>query len=197
MKKKNTLAVWALLGILLVSLSGCSSALDEQNKTTIEVKKDGTIASVIVESFDKDYYQQEELQNMILQEAVNYNKNHASDSIAVEKVEVKKQQAVVVMQYAAAEDYMAYNHKPLFVGTVSGAIAAGYSLEGTLHEAADETKTITGTELSAMGDKQIVIVTEPLQVKVYAPITYLSEGAVLVNKKMASVSEEKMAYIVF
>ena len=48
-----------------------------------------------------------------------------------------------------------------------------------------------------MGDKQIVIVTEPLQVKVYAPITYLSEGAVLVNKKMASVSEEKMAYIVF
>ena len=47
-----------------IILTGCATQKDFTN-TTLEIHKDGTLEQYIAENFEKDYYDQAELQEMI------------------------------------------------------------------------------------------------------------------------------------
>ena len=56
-----------ILAVCTMILSGCSMKFSAE-ENAVYVNKDGEIVSAIVESFDKDYYDAEELQDMLEQE---------------------------------------------------------------------------------------------------------------------------------
>ena len=78
---------FCLLICMLSVLIGCGGSVPKES--TIAVDKKGKITDTIVEEFDKDFYDSEELQGEIESELAEYNKNYATDHITMKKFEVK------------------------------------------------------------------------------------------------------------
>ena len=76
-----------LLACGIFFLAGCGNSVPEGN--AISVDKKGTITSTITESFDKDFYDADELKEEIDSELADYNKTFAKDHISLKKFEVK------------------------------------------------------------------------------------------------------------
>ena len=174
-----------LIGMVITLLGGCS--LDnvnlEADVSTIIVHKDGKITSVMVEDFSQTYYDMTELEQMIRNEILDYNTTAGDGHIVLESVEKVDAYIKVTMTYLSYEDYVAYNNTDFFVGTIQEAQAAGYDLDVTLTLAADQTSTIGMNELLDMGEQHIIISSEPVHIRSYGKIAYISEGGELVNSK--------------
>lgn len=193
----------AAAGILLAGLflwgcgksnaGGDAAAAGNISATEITVQKDGSIIETITEEFTKDYYKEEELRNMVLSEVADFN-NSEEEAISVDKFEKKNGKIVIVMKYPSAEAYSEYNtnaydNKMLFFGTVAQAYDAGYSLDITLRNAKNEEETIGKEEILAMGDRHIVIASEPARVATFGRILYAGENITVTGKNKAGMHE--------
>ena len=105
-------------------LAACTGKEAEEG-TSVTVNKDGAVSSHIVSSFDKSYYDKDELQQRILQEVLSYNQTNGTEHVSVEKIEVKDNIAIVEMTYTEAADYAAFNGSVFFLGNGFGAQAEG------------------------------------------------------------------------
>ena len=99
--KKKTNALLVLL-LTMALTSGCGSETEESRA---ELQKDGSVKSVISESFDKPDYDINELQQMVLEESASYNRSVGDSAVSVEKVSEKDGTASVKMTYRSAADY--------------------------------------------------------------------------------------------
>lgn len=193
----------AAAGILLAGLflwgcgksnaGGDAAAAGNISATEITVQKDGSIIETITEEFTKDYYKEEELRNMVLSEVADFN-NSEEKAISVDKFEKKNGKIVIVMKYPSAEAYSEYNtnaydNKMLFFGTVAQAYDAGYSLDITLRNAKNEEETIGKEEILAMGDRHILIASEPSRVATFGRILYAGENITVTGKNKAGMHE--------
>lgn len=203
MKKGLNMSSRKKIGALLITgmmiLSACSSLGKDTEETRISLNKDGSIKSYITESFDKDYYLQEELQQMILSEAASYNRGTGQGSITVERVEVSEQVATVEMTYAAAEDYSAFNDVLFFMGSPMEAQAAGYDLNVVLSNVKDANDTIGEADILAMEGVTLLITDVPEQVEFFGKAVYADDHATLSENQKALLSAEgrDVAYILF
>lgn len=191
-------------GLLLASLFlwGCGEneaaegmAGQVSKLTAIEVMKDGSIVETITEDFDKDYYDEETLKNMVLGEIAEYNKTSGNAGISIEKFENKKEKLTVRMKYPSAEVYTSYNTDEynemfLFNGTVAQAYDAGQSFDITLKDIKGE-NTVGKDELLAMGDAKLLIATMPVHVKVPGKILYISENMTADGKSEADMQPDE------
>lgn len=193
----------AAAGILLAGLflwgcgksnaGGDAAAAENISATEITVQKDGSIIETITEEFTKDYYKEEGLRNMVLSEVADFN-NGAEEAISVDKFEKKNGKIVIVMKYPSAEVYSEYNtnaydNKMLFFGTVAQAYDAGYSLDITLRNAKNEEETIGKEEILGMGDRHILIASEPVRVATFGRILYAGENITVTGKNKAGMHE--------
>ena len=69
------------------AVCGLSGKIPEED--TISVDKKGRVTSTIVEDFDKEFYDAEELEGEIDAELAEYNQNFAADHIRKEAFEVE------------------------------------------------------------------------------------------------------------
>lgn len=180
-----------------LTLTACSMGEEESQ---VSVLKDGTVDSVIVEGFDKSYYDKDELQQMILEEVSTYNRNAGSGVISVEKVSVEDGEAKVRMTYACADDYAAFNDGIFFIGSVQEAQEAGYDLNKVLSSTTDNLATVGMSDMLAMKDVNILITDMKTQVVLNGKAAYIS-GNVTVDKKLKTVffdeTSEGLAYILY
>lgn len=204
----------ALAFMLALSLSGCGRNAETEayeSSNVAEIKKDGVITNTITDSFESEYYDKELLEEFTLREAAEYNHENGEDAISIKKLDVKKEEVTLTMEYRTAEDFERFNDYPFFCGTVEEAFAAGYDFANVwLAEAgadtkadADQKQAMLGAEqLREMGSRKILIVTLPederLTVKTSGKILYMS-GAEYEKKNLAAIdgSLETTAYIVF
>lgn len=105
----------------------------------------------------------------------------------------------VVMQYADASAYSAFNKLALFVGTVKDAFNAGYDLNVTLSSLKGDGEQIGKEDLLKMGEKHIAVVREAVNVRVWDKVRYGSEDVeATANAKTVSVTDADMlTYILF
>ncbi len=188
-----------LLTVGMMLLTACGSFGNGTDETRIYLNKDGSIHSYITESFDKEYYLQEELQQMILSEAASYNRHTGESRITVEKVEVAEQVATVEMTYAAAEDYSAFNDGIFFVGSPAGAAEAGHDLNVVLSNVQNPNETIGEADILAMEDMTLLITDVPERVEFFGKAVYADDHAVLSeNQKALLPAEDRgISYILF
>lgn len=191
--------IGALLITGMMTLSACGSFGDSTEENKISLNKDGSIKSYITESFEKDYYLQEELQQMILSEAASYNRSAGESRITVEKVLVEEQIATVEMTYAAAEDYSAFNDVLFFMGSPADAKEAGYDLNVVLSSVKDTNETIAEADILAMDGVTLLITDVPEMVEFFGKAVYTDDHAVLAENQKALMSAEDRGavYVLF
>ena len=187
---------FVLLACMISALAGCGSVPKE---STLAIDKKGKITDTVVESFDKDFYDSEELQKEIESELAEYNKNFAADHITMKKFEVKDGTATLQLVFDGSEYYEDYTENTLFTGTLPEAEAEGYELSGELLDA-DGAKTDRASLEDADEAKVLVLETdEAMQVKVPGKILAVSAGGnvSVTGKKQAAVTDGGLSFIIY
>ncbi|MEG1847871.1 MAG: hypothetical protein RRX92_08160 [Lachnospiraceae bacterium] len=197
--------VTAILG-MTVLLGGCGKS-DTVDATTITVHKNGSVDSVILEEFEKDYYDEEELNTMVTETIATYNRENGDKKIKLQDVSVNNGIASSIMTYQDAIDYASFNEEIFFSGTVAEAYDEGFDFDVQLTKATTKSpsedtgtpETITKNDILTMGSMHIVIAEAPVHIRTYKNITYISENVSMVNEKEVIITSngEQPAYILF
>lgn len=184
MKKVKVLGLAVLLMGLL---SGCEKFTPQE--TAISVNKKGEIVSFVKESFDKDYYDADELEASIDQAILNYNDSHGTENVEKEKFEVKNKSAELTMKFTSGEDYAEFNDVTLYSGDVVGAYHAGYDFSGGFQsvEKGQVTGSATGADILSSYNYGILVLDEEIDVQVPGNIVYASDNVEVTGKKTAKV----------
>lgn len=193
--KKLKAIVPVLLCILLVA--GCSKNSYDADTNTVFALDDGSIVSVLVEDFDKSYYDEDELKSMIDENISSYN-GQDNKLIEEESFKVTDNQVKLVMKYQSADDYASFNAVTFFVGSVADAITAGYEFDMEF-TSTDDDSAVTSEAVKSLTDYQVVIFEEPIKVQTSESIAYFSENLSLEGNKTVSLSEDSvgLAYALF
>ncbi len=189
---------------LIMLLSGCGQAKVPKDLIVpaISVAGDGGVTAYIVENFDKDYYDLEELKTMVEEEIAKFNESHkdaeGEDAVVIASLTeysssdialiqgtgnlsiVEPAKVVLALEFRDIACYMDYTGMELFYGTVAQAQKAGYDLDVELTSVKDGT-TITKMDIYELGGSRILIVQD--DVRIYGPrkAQYVTSG-VAVNE---------------
>ena len=118
MKKKKTAAAALSALALMTALSGCGSKF-KPDTSSIYVKKDGTVVSADIESFEGSNYSEEELTTYVEDAVKLYNSEHGAESAAyeekdmelpveVDSLKVEDGTATLYLNYETCSDYMEF-----------------------------------------------------------------------------------------
>lgn len=188
------------VGVLLVLtaavLGGCGKEFSADTDT-VYVQKKGTIKGANVAAFDKEYYDEAELEGFINDTVDTYVAKAGEGTVAVTSFAVEDGTAHVYLDYAGAEDYAQFNGIDFYAGTVLEAKADGYDIPDAFTAVTDKETTWDAE------DNKIVIVGQQTQVRVDGTILFVSSNANAVDKNAADVTydildeEAQPAYIVY
>lgn len=206
-----------LVVLVLGMISGCATKYPETD--TVYIQKNGTVQEATVESFDKEYYKEEELKEFITAEIEEYEGTYEKGSVKLKDFLVEEGMAKLMMNYDGYQSYMDFNGRELFAGTIVQAIAAGYSFSGDFLEVKDGqtvggsvsdtegtegsqtvTEAVDGSAVTAEDDCKVVVINEDTDVVVKGTIRYVSAGSVTVkDKNTVSVKtvNDGVSYIVY
>jgi len=177
--------IWMLLGAALVFLVGCNS-IEDAKSSTIYVNPKGKVTSVIVEDFQKEYYDEKELKESINTAIDSYNQQHNSKAVTLKKLTIKKETAKAVLTYDSCDDYCAFNDTILFSGTVAEAQKAGYDFK-TNFITASQKEASSDDIINQHSDAKVIITNEPVCVQTKNAILYVSKNVLVKGGKLAQV----------
>jgi len=191
------LRLWLCMAILLYCLTGCGdkAAGMVYDTTTLIVNDEGTITEVVVEAFDKDYYDASELESYAKKEVQDYNYKKVSTRITLESVEVEEGTAKVSMSYKTDDDYREFNEEELFVGTIKEAMEEGYAFDQNFLVYGKE-ETISVGKLTDHSTYGIVITKMATDVVLPNKIAYISDNVTTTGNKTATTNGEE-CYIIY
>ena len=194
--KSYIFLVAAFLGLLLCA--GCSRSEEDRNETTVIIDNKGGITHRIVESFDKDYYSEDELRDDINRELEDYCRGKDEKSAKLNSLEIREGVATAEIKFAGYEDYAAFNDVDLFYGTIREAMAKEYPTDVTLKGRGDDEETIGKYEFESMGDSMLVVVSEPVVVELPKKIAYTTANMDIIDDDKARMASDSvgLGYIV-
>ncbi len=127
MNKKKIILTFVITLISVVAIGGGIAAfiltrdnevikLDAEDITanTLVVNDEGTIQSALVETFNKDYYDLDELEEFVKDDLDSFNDKNDT-KIAFVEAKVNEDKVVIVFDYKDIEEYSAYNEVKAFV----------------------------------------------------------------------------------
>lgn len=193
---------WKLYACLVIStlaLTGCfNSELDlkaeQLEKNTLSIKRSGEVYSGIVETFDKSYYNKEELEQYLNDVIENYNSLNGEDMVSMDSFSVADKNAKVVFKYKSMEDYKALNEVEAEYFTVEEATEKGI-FPGKLKSIKDDTDVAKKT-VEENSDYHVLVLNEEYDVKLSGKIHYYVNCTVY-NNKSVHTSPEKTSIIVY
>ena len=192
-------AAGLLLAAGMIFLTACAEGGGEE-ESSVTILKDGKLKSLIVESFDKSYYDQDELQQKILREAADYNNEAGEGTVSVEKVAAQDGVVRVEMTYADASSYASFNDGIFFRGSAGEAQDAGYDLNRVLSSAKDLKETVGMSDILAMTEMRLLITDRKEPVTLSGKAAYISDNVTMDKKLKTAFFEEEsgeLAYILF
>ena len=189
--------VLLLLAAVLL-LAGCGGNNGTEDITNLEFRKNGEVVHTIVEDFSASYYSLDELMDDVQAQVDAYNEKAGSKRITIGSAEVKEGVITMTMTFKDASDYSSFYRQALFCGTVKDAFSAGYDLNVTLKSAKEDGTSVGRQDILEMGDRHIIVLREPVTVKPYADILYVSESVeVTGNREAAATDSQALSYIIF
>ena len=209
---KKGVVVWAIAAasMLMAGCSGLGGSLDfAPDTSSIYVRKDGTLESALVETFEnKEYYSQESLQSFASELVEEYNQNAGSKGQETLPVQLKSCQleggsAKLIFQYASAEDLLNFaaqtgddsvGTETLYVDTVGNALMKEKVIDGKFLKP-DGTEVSNDT-VTKQSSAMVIAAEGPVTVQTEGKILYVTEG-VTVEEKNQAVTPEGKSYIVF
>lgn len=193
---KKLTGICFILAVVL-SITACKKG-DKVKETTLYIE-DGKVTEAIVESDEKDYYNEKELTDWVENVVKDYNKEN-SKVLEIEKCEIEKDKAKVTIVYPSLQDYSSFNHLKAFEGTIAEAKEAGYELEGEFRSTKGK-PSVTYAELEGSKEYHVIvleIVAAPQTVVLEEDVLYVSSN-VKADKNQAKIKKETkdLAYIIY
>ena len=175
--RKKYLAL-ALLTVFI--LTGCVGSPDV---STLNIKKDGTVKSYIVEEFTASYYNAEELKNDVSKEVLRINEEYGQMVMELTQYELEEGILKATIEYQNADVYEDFNEETLFAGSLEEALAEEFTIDADIEN----------------DNYHIVIFSEPVDVKVPKKIVYVSDGLQTIGSKTVTVTnkEKEIYYIIY
>ena len=212
-EKMRRLAGIICLTILLLGLAGCGAG-QAPELNSLSFGKDGEIIHQIVGKADQNYYQIEPaaLEEFAVSRVEEYCAENGEKKVALEAVEEKGGSIVMDFQYASPEDYSAFNHRVLYVGTIASAADEGYELEAVPFVSIEGKASEVGY-IEDWDKKQMLILEtksgEEMLVNLPGRTLYVNQSAhsgqelTLVGKKSVKISNQEaegttsLSYIIY
>ena len=187
-----------ILFIVLIPLCGCAKDEYDFAETTITVEKRGRVRESIVESFDKDYYDLDELTREFSTSVEDYNEAIGGQEIRLRGIELKKDSKIYVdLEFSGPSDYENFVGEKLFVGTVGDAYDNGYTMDVVL-KGVEKGDKIDKLKIMSMADRNIIIMSEHARVRTFKDIAYVSANVDVIDSNEARVLSESdgLAYLI-
>ena len=175
-----------------VLLTGCGEKF-EPTESTVYVTSKGTVQSAIMESFDKAYYNFDELSEDIEKEVKSYCLDLNEEAITVESLTQEGDTVKLLMNYQTVEDYTAFNEVILFAGTYAEAVDAGYVTE----ELYDTEGQTVEAELEELAELKVIVTEESVCIQTSGKIRYVSDNVTIMDKKLARAVEAGKSHPAF
>ena len=191
-------AIAAVLGIVVMLFTvACNQQNpDKIGATTMYVDKEGKVYETVVEDFSMPQYDEEELSLTIAEEIAAYNSKNGVDTIALEHFKVENGIVKTQLTYKTASDYEAFNQEAFFNGTISEALAAGYTMDVILQNPSNPDETIDLYQILTMQDKKVMITDIPARLRVPSKILYVSEDVKIIDEYEVDAFENTDATII-
>lgn len=207
-RKAAALLLLAVAAVMLVV--GCSkkdkeaSESESKRNATLIIDEQNQIVITYTETFDKSYYNKEELESKVTEELSEFNKTTSNNSSAVlESLEVNEGKAVLKIRFADGETYTDYvkeyvkpdKEAELFVGTYKEAVSAGYTFSGK-YTSGEDLSAVTSKEFEETDNLMVVYTNEEHKILVPGDIMYFGD-TVSLDKGLAITSGAKENYIIY
>ena len=161
--------------LVVVSVLFQSKPKYESDVDTLFLLEDGKVISVTVESFDESLYDKTALETYIDGLITSYNAQNGEDTIIQKAMTIENGVANLVLEYANAQVYEEFEGAELFHGTLSEALKAGYTFDGTYAKVTDGKPTeASATEFLETLDYKIAIVKANTKVQIDGEVWYVS-----------------------
>lgn len=198
--------IWGVMLLAMLCLSGCGEAkLPEViDRPTVIVSNDGSVTAYLVEDFDKAYYDTEELKEMALQEAEEYNNSKVQsleDGIPVIVKDVglvagNDKLVFVAYDFNTFDVYQHFLGQKLFSGTVMEAQMKNYKFDVSLQNVKDGSE-LSGATLFEDKDKKIIVTDAKAVIYCPGKVTHLSKGAIYnEDGSVDTTAVEGLVYII-
>lgn len=193
--KKAVIAVLSI--VMMISICACNSqSPDKIGATTIYVDNKGKVIETVVEDFSMPHYDEEELNKSIEEEMTAYNESVGKEAVNLEYFKVENGIVKTQMTFESAADYEAFNNVEFFTGTIADALAAGYSMDVTLKNPANDEETIGIHEILTIQDKQVMIIQAPTRLRTESKILYVSDDTAVISEYEVDAFENADATII-
>lgn len=173
-------------------LAGCSSKF-EPTESTLYVTSKGEVKSALMESFEKPYYDFDELLDSVEKEVKTYNLDKNEEVISVESLTKGVGDVTLIMNYQNVDTYTAFNEVLLFHGTYAEALLAGYEpIE--LYDVEGVSVPLDSEKLEKM---KVVVTEESVCIQTSGKVRYVSDNVTIVDKKIARALEAGKSHPAF
>lgn len=190
---KRIAAVFMMI-VMALGLTACGSTVGditlESGQSAIYIKKDDTVSYAVSEKFDKDYYDEDDLEDKIEKEVSGYNegsKASVNDAVSIKDFDVKKDAATLVLDFATTYDFMTYIREcnnieasQFYIGGIAD--NSDCKIKGNF-VSPDKKKTADAKEIKKMTEANILIVNDAYKVQI-------EEGAVLFVSDNCKIDED-------
>jgi hypothetical protein len=190
------------------SLCACGSTVGnidlEAGQSAIYIQEDGVVSYAVSEKFDKEYFDDDELEQKIHDEVEDYN---ASKFASVDKAmdinnfKVSKETATLVLDFVTTYDFMSYlqnydrvSEKELYLGPVSG--NTEIDIEGKF-VSPDKEKSVKAKDIEKMADANILIVSKSYKVQIDGTVEYMSENCKTDDEGIITTAKDGVSYIIY
>lgn len=187
-----------IMSAAFLGLAACSqSGGGDYAESTMVVTKRGKISERLIESFDKEYYSLDELENEFESSILQYNENIGGEEIRLKKLELNGNLLTVDLDFTGPSDYENFTGESLFVGSVGDAYDNGYSMDVTL-KGVEKGDKIGKVQIMGLSDNSIIILSEHVRVRAFDDIAYVSANVDVIGDNEARVLSESdgLAYII-
>ncbi len=196
--RKAGLGIFAAALMAASVLTGCST-LDRiigadnweswvPSRTSLQLSPDGKLKETIIDKLDRNYYNADELQDMIARTVREYNEGTGHDALTVMEYTVEGTDLKLVIDYASGSDYRDYNQMVFFDGSMLDAEMEGFLFANNFRKVERGKvveEDIPSSEALSHKEYRVAVVDEGHDIQVPGNIRYVSANAEPLNSHAA------------
>lgn len=199
--RKQTGVCLAAIAVMTL-LTGCGT---KEDRTTLHIKEGGKVVENVTETFDKDYYDEKELEDFVDGQIEDYIDETGEKCVKSSGFSVEDDKAYMTLKFDDTEVYSDFNQETLYEGTVVQAVADGYKMAEDFYPVKDGKVKKTATDKNVEGNDsyKVVVTSESLDVVVPGKVAFVSRTDVKIkDEKTVSIQKENeddtsLTYIVY
>lgn len=214
MKKITKKILLCLIACLLAAaLAGCSQGESfHPTVNSLYISKKGEISTGFVVNVDQSYYSEADMLAFCEEQVIEYNRSRGASSVAYEKEAGKDEtlpvaieslsygeQAVLILNYATAEDYVAFNEKDDNAADYLAYAAAKNTtgLPDTTFVSVEDGSRISSSSVIGDSKLKIVMLQGQVNVQVGGTLVYVSENVNVTGTGEAVTGADGYSYLIF